>query len=110
MNGTSLLITFHAYLTINQINQLVILKGKEINMIKNILVTLCVLGLTACSSSKNDSNKQVENENEEVALNACIEKGVKYYTDLGSYPTLSTGENADLKIREKCDFNINMFD
>ena len=51
-------------------------------MIKNILVTLCVLGLTACSSSKNDSNKQVENENEEVALNACIEKGVKYYTDL----------------------------
>ena len=79
-------------------------------MIKNILVTLCVLGLTACSSSKNDSNKQVENENEEVALNACIEKGVKYYKDLGSYPTLSTGENADLKIREKCDFNINMFD
>ena len=93
----------------HQSNQLLILSGKEINMIKNILVTLCVLGLTACGSSKSDSDKQLEKENEELALNACIEKGVKYYTDLGSYPTLSTGESADLKIREKCDFNINIF-
>jgi hypothetical protein len=29
-------------------------------MIKNILVTLCVLGLTACGSSKSDSDKQLE--------------------------------------------------
>jgi hypothetical protein len=39
-------------------------------MIKNILVTLCVLGLTASGSSNSDSDKQIENENEEVALNA----------------------------------------
>lgn len=78
-------------------------------MIKNILATLCVLGLTACGSSKSDSDKRLERESEEVALNACIEKGVKYYKDLGSYPILSTGESADLKIREKCDFNINIF-
>ena len=36
-------------------------------------------------------------------------KGVKYYNSLGSYPTLSTGENADSKIRQKCDFNVNVF-
>jgi hypothetical protein len=77
-------------------------------MIKNILITLCVLGLTACGSSKSEPDRQLEKENE-AALNACIDKGVKYYQDLGSYPTLSTGESADLKIREKCDFNINMF-
>lgn len=91
-------------------NQLVILSRKGINMIKNILVTLCVLGLTACGSSKSDSDKQLEKKNEEVVLNACIEKGVKYYQDLGSYPILSTGESADLKIKEKCNFNSNMFD
>ena len=94
----------------HQSNQLLILSGKEINMIKNILVTLCVLGLTACGSSKSDSDKQLEKKNEEVVLNACIEKGVKYYQDLGSYPILSTGESADLKIKEKCNFNSNMFD
>ncbi len=89
---------------------LVILSEEGRNMIKNILVTLCVLGLTACGSLKSDSDRVLEKEKAEVALNACIEKGVKYYQDLGSYPTLSTGESADLKIREKCDFNINMFD
>jgi len=79
-------------------------------MIKNILITFCILVLTACGSSKSNSDKQLEKENEQVALNSCIEKGIKYYQNLGSYPTLSTGESADLKIREKCNFNINMFD
>ena len=79
-------------------------------MIKQTLVILCVLGLTACGSSKSDSERETETKNQEVALNSCIQKGIKYYQDLGSYPTLSTGESADLKIREKCDFNINMFD
>jgi len=78
-------------------------------MLKNILVTLCILGLTACGSSKSDSDRQLEKAKEEVALNSCIEKGVKYYQDIGSYPTLSTGESADIKIREKCNFNIDMF-
>lgn len=73
-------------------------------MIKNILITLCIIGLTACSSSKGDS------DNQNAEYNACIGKGVKYYKMIGSYPTLSTGENADSKIREKCDFNIKVFD
>lgn len=72
-------------------------------MIKQILVILCILALTACGSSKSDSNQ-------EIALNTCIQKGVKYYQNLGSYPTLSTGESADLKIKDKCNFNINIFD
>lgn len=79
-------------------------------MNKIILITFFILGLTACGSSKREFDKQTEKENEEVAFNTCIEKGIKYYKDLGSYPTLSTGENADLKITEKCDFNISMFD
>lgn len=46
----------------------------------------------------------------ELEFKNCMNKGVKYYKNLGSYPTLSTGESADLKIKEKCKFNINMFD
>ncbi len=80
-------------------------------MIKNILVTLCVLGITACGPSKSELERQaLEAAAEKEQYSVCIEKGVKYYKSLGSYPTLSTGKSADLKIREKCDFNMNMFD
>ena len=46
-------------------------------MIKQTLVILCVLGLTACGSSKSDSERETETKNQEVALNSCIQKGIK---------------------------------
>ena len=78
-------------------------------MINNILIILCTIGLTACGSSKSDLNGQTQAA-QETQYSACIEKGVKYYTSLRSYPTLSSGESADSKIRQKCDFNTNVFD
>lgn len=79
-------------------------------MPKNILIALCITGLTACGSSKSELDRQeLEVEAQKEQYSACIEKGVKYYNSLGSYPTLSTGENADSKIRQKCDFNVNVF-
>ncbi len=32
----------------------------------------------------------------------CVQKGIAYYKDLGSYPFLSTGENAEAKVRGMC--------
>lgn len=79
-------------------------------MIRTTFLTLCILGLTACDSSKSNLEREVKAGNQDVALKACIQKGVKYYQDLGSYPTLSTGGSADIKIRDKCNFNISIFD
>lgn len=79
-------------------------------MHKNILIALCIIGLTACGPSKSELERQaLEAAAEKEQYSACIEKGVKYYKSLGSYPILSTGEDADSKIRQKCDFNINVF-
>lgn len=32
----------------------------------------------------------------------CVERGVAYYKEIGSYPRLSTGEDAERKVRDAC--------
>jgi hypothetical protein len=36
---------------------------------------------------------------------ACVGRGTKYYKAIGTYPTLSTGEDADSKVRQTCGNN-----
>lgn len=43
------------------------------------------------------------------ARSDCYERGVKYYTEIGSYPHLSTGESALTVINQKCFANPGMF-
>ena len=33
----------------------------------------------------------------------CVSKGISYYKEIGSYPALSTGENAESKVQGMCD-------
>lgn len=47
--------------------------------------------LTNCSGEKTSPK-----------LKACIERGISYYKDFGSYPNLSTGESAKTASRKKC--------
>lgn len=37
-----------------------------------------------------------------TGMDACIAKGRSYYSDIGSYPNLSTGEKAEDVIKSKC--------
>ena len=37
-----------------------------------------------------------------TSVSECIQKGINYYKDLGSYPYLSTGESAEKTSQEKC--------
>lgn len=48
-------------------------------------------------------NESVEaEENISVDSGSCIRRGIQYYKDIGSYPTLSTGESAKLHIAKAC--------
>ena len=42
-------------------------------------------------------------------LAACEKRGVAYYKEIGSYPSLSDGRSADVKIGQVCRFNSNNF-
>lgn len=43
------------------------------------------------------------------ARSDCYDRGVKYYTEIGSYPRLSTGESALTVINQKCFANPDLF-
>lgn len=32
----------------------------------------------------------------------CVEKGIKYYKEIGSYPNLSDGRSAEVAAQDKC--------
>ncbi len=40
--------------------------------------------------------------NEPGAGTICVNKGIQYYKDIGSYPRLSDGKLADIAAQEKC--------
>lgn len=44
----------------------------------------------------------VQNVTDELNKPTCFERGVAYYKEIGSYPTLSTGEDAKERIRGMC--------
>lgn len=53
------------------------------------LLFVSLLGLSACSSEKEE-------------LEACYRKGITYYREIGSYPSLSDGRDANTVIGERC--------
>ena len=57
---------------------------------KIISILLCLGGLTS----------QAHAESNEVK--ACIERGVAYFKEIGSFPTLSDGRSAIKVARERC--------
>lgn len=64
-----------------------------------IRLVFCLLvsgALAGCADKANDSS----------AVASCIERGVAYFKDIGSYPTLTSapnaGRSADDVARERC--------
>jgi hypothetical protein len=51
-----------------------------------------VLLLAGCGSSGNSQE----------AINACAARGVAYFKEIGSYPTLSNGREADVEAIQRC--------
>jgi len=42
-------------------------------------------------------------------VDACISRGIAYYKDIGSYPTLSNGEDAATKVKTRCNRTTTAF-
>jgi hypothetical protein len=55
-------------------------------------IVLLVLGLTAALSACGDSSE----------VQACVARGEKYFKEIGSYPTLSNGQDANEVAHERC--------
>jgi hypothetical protein len=62
------------------------------------IVIVAVAMTSACKSSSSKGD-----------VDACIQRGIQYYKDIGSYPTLSNGENADKKVSERCNRTATAF-
>jgi hypothetical protein len=43
------------------------------------------------------------------ALQTCIKRGIAYYNEIGSYRTLSSGEDAEKKVTERCQRSTQAF-
>jgi len=57
---------------------------------------------STASETRESSPLGGSSENTIPSYSACVSKGVSYYKEMGSYPTLSTGEDALTKVRDNC--------
>lgn len=80
-------------------------KKKTKNWILSIAVIGCLYFLFSCVRTLSEN---ASNYDKDVQL--CIEKGIKYYKELGSYPKLSSGKNAERAAEEKCARTTGAFD
>lgn len=71
-------------------------------LIRLFMACIVFLGVAGCG--KNGSDPRIE---------ACVEKGVAYFKEIGSYPTLSsapdTGRTAEEVARERCNRTTTAF-
>lgn len=68
-----------------------------------IRILVGLVAVTACGGS----------DEEEAAVDACVARGVAYYKEIGSYPTLqsapNTGRRAEDVARERCERTTTAF-
>lgn len=67
------------------------------------IIALCLLVSATANCAKNETGEK------DGAEKACIERGIAYYKEIGSFPTLSTGEDAAKKVRERCARSVQAF-
>ncbi len=64
------------------------------------LISIVVL-LSSCGSDGTSDNSSATSD-----IASCVERGVQYYKDIGSYPTLSSAPNAGRRaedvVLERC--------
>lgn len=61
-----------------------------------------VLRTESIVKTQADNSPSVTEEDIQEAGEECYKRGVKYYEEIGSYPTLSTGESADEMVIGYC--------
>jgi hypothetical protein len=59
---------------------------------------------SSTNSSSSVSNSPVDNSPARATPthSTCVQKGIAYYKEIGSYPSLSTGEDAENKVEGMC--------
>ena len=63
-----------------------------------LLVVSISLGLLVCGGN-------------DAEYNSCVEKGIQYYKDIGSYPNLTTENiSAEAKVQQSCKNSVVAFD
>lgn len=80
------------------------------------LVLLAFIGLAACSSNSELSNATAPVERAYAAgdgVPSCVQRGIAYFKEIGSYPTLSStpnrGRSADEVALERCKRTLTAF-
>lgn len=73
-------------------------------VILSVAFAVVALLSIGCGSGSSNGNAQVE---------ACVSRGIAYFKEIGSYPTLSsapnTGRSADEVARERCNRSTTAF-
>lgn len=78
---------------------------------------LCLVGATLVQLAGCGSEDEIQKVSRAVALDrereACFDKGLNYFMDIGSYPTLKSAPNegrlATDVIKERCARTVNAF-
>jgi hypothetical protein len=72
--------------------------------LKETIILLSVLFISSCGQSKEEI-LQSEKQNKKI-YNLCVSNGVKYFKEIGSYPSLKSapnkGRSAIAVARERC--------
>jgi hypothetical protein len=76
----------------------------------HMVVVVVLLGIVSCSDNRSARTGSVPGrDRSDSEVDACVERGVQYFKDIGSYPTLSTGRSAEVVARERCNRTTTAF-
>jgi hypothetical protein len=80
----------------------------------NMVVVVVLLGIVSCSDNRSAQTGSVPGRGRsDSEVEACVERGVQHFKDIGSYPTLSqppnTGRSAEVVARERCNRTTTAF-
>lgn len=73
-----------------------------INLPTILIIIAISMTISFCGNSENKQDKEQE-------YGDCVRRGIKYFSDVGSYPLLSDGRHADEVARERCSRTRNAF-
>jgi len=83
----------------------------------NVAAAVLLFSIVGCSDNQSSQSvrtrsvPEADRSNSEV--DACVERGVQYFKDIGSYPTLSSppnkGRSAEEVARERCNRTTTAF-
>jgi hypothetical protein len=73
-----------------------------------IILVLLVVGSMLGGDSSNKESTYTTGSTDSPII-ACYQRGVAYFKEIGSYPTLSNGRSAELVASERCNRSITAF-